>query len=441
MPRPTPTRLTLLSARLVRALALELALLGAASATAAELRIDGGRLNDQLRELSAFGRTDAGGVSRIAYGDADLAGRSYVMGLMREAGLAVVVDAAGNIVGRRSGTQPGLKPIVIGSHIDSVPDGGNYDGDVGSLAAIEVARTLAAAGVSLRHPLEVIVFQNEEGGTVGSRAITAGLTEADLALATNSSTTIREGIGRIGGDPDALATARRQPGDIAAYAELHVEQGGTLEAEGIPIGVVEGIVGIQWWDVTVEGFANHAGTTPMAGRRDALLAAARYVDAVNRVATGRPGRQVATVGRMRALPGANNVIPGRVETSLEIRDLDASTIESLFRQIQDEARAIEAATGTRFRFTRTSDSAPAPTDERIRRAIEAAAGALGLRAKRMPSGAGHDAQELARLGPVGMLFVPSVGGISHSPRELTHPEDVTNGANVLLHTLLALDAW
>jgi N-carbamoyl-L-amino-acid hydrolase len=440
MPRPTPARLTLLPARLVRVL-VELALLGAASATAAELRIDGGRLNDQLRELSAFGRTDAGGVSRIAYGDADLAGRSYVMGLMREAGLAVVVDAAGNIVGRRSGTQPGLKPIVIGSHIDSVPDGGNYDGDVGSLAAIEVARTLAAAGVSLRHPLEVIVFQNEEGGTVGSRAITAGLTEADLALATNSSTTIREGIGRIGGDPDALATARRQPGDIAAYAELHVEQGGTLEAAGIPIGVVEGIVGIQWWDVTVAGFANHAGTTPMAGRRDALLAAARYVDAVNRVATGRPGSQVATVGRMRAFPGANNVIPGRVETSLEIRDLDASTIESLFRQIQDEVRAIEAATGTRFRFTRTSDSAPAPTDERIRRAIEAAADALGLRAKRMPSGAGHDAQELARLGPVGMLFVPSVGGISHSPRELTHPADVTNGANVLLHTLLALDAW
>ena len=404
-----------------------------------DLRINGKRVNGHLLELSRFGKNPEGGVTRVAYSDVDLQGRAYVIQLMRDAGLDVVIDAAGNIVGRRAGADPGKNPIVVGSHIDSVPQGGNYDGDVGSMAAIEVAQSLAEQGVALRHPLEVVIFQNEEGGTVGSMAITAGLSNDDLARTTHSGATVREGIRRIGGDPDRLAQAIRKPGDIAAYLELHIEQGGILDAEDVDIGVVEGIVGIKWWDVTIEGSANHAGTTPMAQRRDALLAAARYVDAVNRVARARPGRQVATVGRIQAFPGAYNVIPGKVATSLEIRDLDASVIDAIRQDVQREVELIAQDTGTTFTFTLTSDTVPAPTDTRVRRTIDEAAARLGLRRKSMPSGAGHDAQEMARLGPIGMIFVPSVGGISHSPREFTRPEDITNGTNVLLHAILGLD--
>ena len=404
-----------------------------------DLRINGKRVNGHLLALSRFGKNPEGGVTRVAYSDVDLQGRAYVIQLMRDAGLDVVIDAAGNIVGRRAGADPGKKPIVVGSHIDSVPQGGNYDGNVGSMAAIEVAQSLAEQGVALRHPLEVVIFQNEEGGTVGSMAITAGLSNDDLARTTHSGATVREGIRRIGGDPDRLAQAIRKPGDIAAYLELHIEQGGILDAEDVDIGVVEGIVGIKWWDVTIEGSANHAGTTPMAQRRDALLAAARYVDAVSRVARARPGRQVATVGRIQAFPGAYNVIPGKVATSLEIRDLDASVIDAMRQDVQREVEQIAQDTGTTFTFTLTSDTVPAPTDTRVRRTIDAAAARLGLRRKSMPSGAGHDAQEMARLGPIGMIFVPSVGGISHSPREFTRPEDITNGTNVLLHAILGLD--
>jgi N-carbamoyl-L-amino-acid hydrolase len=405
-----------------------------------KLRVNGQRVNDHLRALSEFGKNPQGGVSRVAYSDADLKGREYAMKLMREAKLDVSIDAAGNLVGRRAGSDPNLKPLVIGSHIDSVPEGGNYDGQVGSMGAIEVAHTLAEHNIALRHPLEVIIFQNEEGGTIGSHAIAKGLTEKELNLVTNSRKTIREGVKFIGGDPDKLATVVRKPGDIAAYVELHIEQGGILHSEKINIGVVEGIVGINWWDVTIEGFANHAGTTPMNQRRDALLAAAKYVEAVNRVVTSVPGRQVGTVGKMQAFPGAYNVIPGKVATSLGLRDLDAAKTQMLFEKIQVEVRQIEQATGTKFEFKQTNETPPAPTDLRVRRVIDEAAKGLGLTTKFMPSGAGHDAQEMAHLGPVGMIFVPSVDGISHSPREFSRPEDITNGTNVLLHTLLKLDA-
>jgi N-carbamoyl-L-amino-acid hydrolase len=329
---------------------------------------------------------------------------------------------------------------MIGSHIDSVPQGGSYDGQVGSMGAIEVARTLAEHNVRLRHPLEVVIFQNEEGGTIGSVALARGLTEKDLNLVTNSRKTIREGIRFIGGDPDKLSTVVRKRGDIAAYVELHIEQGGILHSEKIDIGVVEGIVGVYWWEVEIEGFANHAGTTPMNQRRDALLAAAKYIEAVNRTVTSIPGRQVGTVGRIQAFPGAYNVVPGRVTTSLGLRDLDAVKVQMLFEKIQAEVRQIEMATGTKFAFKQTNASQPAPTDARIRRAIDESAKELGFTTKLMPSGAGHDAQEIANLCPTGMIFVPSREGISHSPREFSSPQDIANGAHVLLHTLLKLDA-
>jgi N-carbamoyl-L-amino-acid hydrolase len=358
---------------------------------------------------------------------------------MSAAKLDTSIDAAGNIIGRRPGSANNLAPLLIGSHIDSVPEGGNYDGVVGSLSAIEVAQTLAENNFTTRHPLEVIIFQNEEGGLIGSRAIDGELTETELDLVSRSGKTIREGIRFLGGDPTKLADVRRKRGDVAAYLELHIEQGGILEAEQIDIGVVEGIVGINWWDVTIEGFANHAGTTPMNKRQDALLAAAKFIEAVNRIVTSIPGRQVGTVGRIQALPGAPNVIPGKVVVSLELRDLDAAKIQMLYERIYAEAQQIAAASRTKFGFKEINVNIPAPTDARVRASIFESAKELGLSTKLMPSGAGHDAQDMARLAPVGMIFVPSVGGISHSPREFSRPTDIRNGANVLLHTLLKLD--
>ncbi|HEX6729384.1 MAG TPA: M20 family metallo-hydrolase, partial [Pyrinomonadaceae bacterium] len=403
------------------------------------LLVNGPRIVDNLNYLSSFGKNPQGGVSRVAYSEADLKGREFVAGLMRNAKLDVTIDAAANIIGRRAGSETNLPPLLFGSHVDSVPEGGNYDGVVGSLGAIEVAHTLAEIKITTRHPLEVVIFQNEEGGLIGSRAMDGELTEKELDLVSRSGKTIREGIQYLGGDPTRLSTVRRKRGDIAGYLELHIEQGGTLEAEKIDIGVVEGIVGINWWDVTIEGFANHAGTTAMNNRQDALLAAAKFIQAVNRIVTSVPGRQVGTVGRIQALPGAPNVIPGKVVLSLELRDLDGAKIKTLYERIVSEANEIGSSSKTRFSFSEINVNIPAPTDERVRQMIIESAKELGLSTKLMPSGAGHDAQDMARLAPVGMIFVPSVRGISHSPLEFSRPEDITNGANVLLRTLLKLD--
>ncbi|MFN2510810.1 MAG: M20 family metallo-hydrolase [Pyrinomonadaceae bacterium] len=396
-----------------------------------KLRVNGPRIIQHLNALGEFGKNPQGGVSRVAYSEADRQGREYVMTLMRTAKLEVTIDFAGNIIGRRPGSVSTLPPLLFGSHIDTVPEGDNYDGVVGSLGSIEVAQTLAEHNLTTRHPLELIIFQNEEGGLIGSRALDGELTERELDLVSRSGKTIREGTKFIGGDPTRLTEVRRKRGDIAAYVELHIEQGGTLDAEKINIGIVEGIVGINWWDVTVEGFANHAGTTPMNQRQDALLAAAKFIEAVNRIVTSVAGRQVGTVGRIQALPGAPNVIPGKVVLSLELRDLDAAKIRMLYEKIHVEAKQIARESRTRLEFKEINVNLPAPTDSRIRKVIADSASELGLTTRLMPSGAGHDAQDMALLGPVGMIFVPSVGGISHSPREFSHPADIANGADVL----------
>jgi N-carbamoyl-L-amino-acid hydrolase len=401
--------------------------------------VNGKRLNYHLTELSAYGRNAEGGVSRVAYSDADRQAREYVIGLMGAAKLQVGLDAAANLIGRRRGYEPELPPLVIGSHIDSVPHGGNYDGDVGSMSAIEVAQVLAESNMPLRHTLEVIIFSNEEGGTIGSHALAGEITEQQLALKTNSGKTIAEGMKFLGGNPKQLASVRRNKGAIAACLELHIEQGGILDSEHINIGVVEGIVGISQWEVTIDGFANHAGTTPMNQRRDALLAAAKFIVAVNQIVTSIQGRQVGTVGKIAAFPNAYNVIAGKVVLGLELRDLDSSKINSMFEKIRAESDRIAAETKTTFGFVKVTTIEPALTDKGIRQLIEETAKDRGLTTKTMPSGAGHDAQEMSRLGPIGMIFIPSVGGISHSPKEFSRPEDIENGANVLLHTLLKLD--
>ena len=404
------------------------------------VRVDGVRIMQHLQALSEFGKNPQGGVSRLAYTEADRQGREYAVRLMREAQLDVQIDAAGNIVGSRAGSDSSLKPLLIGSHIDSVPEGGNYDGDVGSLSAIEVAQILKEKNVTLRHPLQVIIFQNEEGGTIGSHAIGFGLEEKLLNQVSQSGKTIRDGTKFIGGDPSQLASVQRQPGSIAGYFELHIEQGGILEQQKTDIGVVEGIVGILHSDVTVEGFANHAGTTPMDQRRDALLAAAKFIEKVNQVVTGIPGRQVGTVGWIKVQPGAYNVVPGKVTLGLELRDLDEQKINAMFDQVRSEANKIGQLQGTKFSFTEPTLTHPALTDKGFQKRIDEVARQLGLSTRVMPSGAGHDAQEIAKIGPVGMIFVPSIGGISHAPQEFSRPRDIENGANVLLQTVLSFDA-
>lgn len=401
-------------------------------------RADGARVNGQLAAFDRVGRT-AGGINRVAYSDGDLAGRAFTLDLYRAAGLAPRVDAAGNIVARLEGRDAKAFPIVIGSHVDSVPDGGNYDGALGSFAAIEVARTLRERGERLRHPLEVVVWANEEGGTIGSQAAVGHLAPAMLERTARSGVTIREGIARIGGDASRLASIARASGSIAGYLELHIEQGARLERAGTNIGVVQGIVGLRWTTVTITGLANHAGATEMDRRQDALLAAARFTVAVNEIARGEPGAQVATVGRMVPVPNTTNVIAGQVTCTVDLRDLDPVKLERLQARVESAGLEIGRATGTTFTYEPAASSEPALADAKLMTVVDEAARGLSLGTRVMPSGAGHDAQELARIGPMAMIFVPSVGGISHSPREYTTPQDCARGCDVLLRAVLAAD--
>ena len=403
------------------------------------LRVDHNRLNGNIIKLSKISSLEFGSLSRVAYTDADIDGRKYVIQLMVAAGMDVNIDEGGNIIGRLKGKDNNLPPIAIGSHIDSVPEGGSYDGNVGSLSAIEVAHTIWENDLTLNHPLIVVIFQNEEGGLFGSKVMTTGLTDKELRLRSSSGFTIEEGIKRIGGNLNKLQDAKLKKDEWTAYVELHIEQGAFLYDENLEIGIVEGIVGIKQWNVIIDGFANHAGTTPMDKRNDALYAASLYVQSVHEIGKNTPGNQVATVGMIKPFPGAPNVIPGKVNASLEIRDLDEKKIDSIYKKIKRSTKKIAKKTGTTFQFQQTINIVPEPTNGEIRNAIFDASNDLKLKSKFMPSGAGHDAQEMAQICPIGMIFVPSKNGISHSPKEYSSPKDISNGANVLLHTVLKID--
>ena len=410
------------------------------SVTAKTIKVNERRIENRILELAKFGKESGGGSYRVAFTKGDIEARAWYISLMKKTGLEVTVDYAGNIIGKRKGKNPSLKPIAFGSHIDMVPDGGNYDGCVGSVAALEMIDVLNENNIVTEHTLEVIIFSNEEGGTIGSMAMAGHVTKDGLKQVSQSGLTMAEGIKRIGGNPDSIQYSVRKKGDIIAFLELHIEQGGILEKENIQIGVVEGIVGIVHWEVTVDGFANHAGTTPMNMRKDALLAASKLVIAVNEVIRSVPGKQVGTIGKISAMPGAYNVIPGRVVLGLEIRDLSAEKIEQLFAGIEKKASTIATSSGTKITFQRQASSIkPALTDKGLQQKIAASAKALGFTTKFMQSGAGHDAQEMSLLAPVGMIFIPSIGGISHSPKEFSRAVDMANGANVLLYTILKLD--
>jgi N-carbamoyl-L-amino-acid hydrolase len=409
--------------------------------------IDAAALRQRIEALSTFGRPKGGsfadGVSRVAYSEADVAGREYVMSLMRSARLTPRIDPAGNIFARRAGAESSLPPVLFGSHIDSVPSGGNFDGDLGSLAALAVIETFDRANVRTRHPLEIVVWSAEEGvafgrGLAGSRIVAGDVKPEDMEAVWNGLRRA-DGVRKLGGDPDRIMTGVRPKGAHHAYLELHIEQGGTLERDAISIGVVEGIVAIERYSAVVTGFANHAGTTPMPERQDALLAASRLAIAVREAVTSKPGRQVGTVGQLNVEPNAPNVIPGTVRLTIELRDLSLEKLGDIATDIRARAAAIARDTKTSIEIAPLSRNLPALAAESVQRAVERAAESLRLSHRRQPSGAGHDAQTMAMLSPMGMIFVPSVAGISHSPRELTKWEDCANGANVLLAAVLEAD--
>ena len=398
------------------------------------------RIEARILELAKFGKNEKGQGYRVAYTKGDIEGRNWFVELMKKARLDPVIDCAGNIIGKRNGKNASLKAISFGSHLDMVPDGGNYDGTLGSIGALEVIETLNENNLVTEHPLELIIFSNEEGGTMGSKAMVGEFTRDGLKQVSQSGLTMGEGIKAIGGDPENIQSCARKKGDIHAWLELHIEQGGILEKERIQIGVVEGIVGIVHWEVTIEGFANHAGSTPMNMRQDALLAASAFILEVNKVINSVQGNQVGTVGKIAAMPGAYNVIPGKVVLGLEIRDLSEEKIEMLFKEIEKRSTGIAKEYKTTISFSRQpNESKPALTNSSLQKIIDSSAKSLGFTTKLMQSGAGHDSQHMAAIAPSAMIFIPSVGGISHSPKEFSTPKDMANGVNVLLETILSVD--
>ena len=398
------------------------------------------RLSDNLKRLRVYGINEMNGNDRVAYSDYDIQAREYLKGYLKNLGLTVKVDYAANIIARKEGTDKKLKPIAFGSHIDAVPNGGHYDGPLGVIGGIEALETILDNKIITSRPLELIIFTNEEGGVFGSRALAGKLNDDALEVKTASGFTNGEGVDRLGGDQRKIFDVVKSSNDYHAFVELHIEQGNILNKKNIDIGVVTGIVGLKWWDVTIEGFANHAGTTPMGERKDPMITAADFILLVKNVINEIPGNQVGTVGKIEAFPGAPNVIPGKVKLSLEIRDLDENKIDFLFNEIEKRAKIIALENETIVSFSSIDiNASPALMDDQIQALIIDAANELNYSFKKMPSGAGHDAQDMAIIVPSGMIFIPSVDGISHSPKEFSSDEAVYKGTNILLNTILKLD--
>lgn len=404
--------------------------------------VDGKRLLARLDELAAVSATPGPGVTRLAYSPADVAARGLVAGWMREAGLTTEVDPAGNLIGRR----PGRKTngvLATGSHLDTVVDAGPLDGAYGVVAAVEVAAALHAANVPLRHDLAVVAFSNEEGargtpGMVGSLAITGRLDPDHLDIPDDEGVRLRDRIADAGGDPDRIAAAAWPAGSLAGFLELHVEQGPVLDDAGLRAGVVTAVTGRATVDVTIEGAANHAGTTPMDRRADAAVAAARVVLAVSALA-GADGVRVATAGHLDLWPGVRNVVPGRAVVGVDLRDTDDDRVVAAVARLRAAAAAIAEQTGTRVSVIPRSSVAAAPAAPWLADCVRAAVAELRLPCTDLPSGAGHDAQIMAALGPIAMAFTPSIAGISHAPGEATRPDDLVAGADVLCRALVHAD--
>jgi len=398
------------------------------------------RLLADIEALAEVGSTGDGGNCRLALTDDDAGGRELVVGWMRDQGLDVAIDRIGNVVGLRAGSDPDAAPVMTGSHIDTVRTGGRFDGTLGVLAGLEVVRALDDAGVVTRRPLAVAFFTDEEGSRfapdmLGSLVYVGGLPlEEALSTVGIDGAVLGDELVRIGWAGEAPV-----PGRVPhAHVELHIEQGPVLEEAGVTIGAVTGVQGISWQELTLRGQSNHAGTTPMRLRRDAGYAAARVATFVRGLVTELGPPAVGTVGRLALHPDLVNVVASTATLTVDLRHTDEATLveaEQRLRSFVSEAAAVE---GVQAEWRRLARFAPVDFDERIVAAVEAAARRRDLTVLRLPSGAGHDAQMLARVCPTGMVFVPSRAGISHNPKEYTAPDDLLAGTRVLLDVLLSL---
>ena len=402
------------------------------------LRVDGARLGRRLEELAAIGLQPDGSCARLALTDEDRAGRDLVALWMRDLGLDVTIDAIGNVVGMwRVGAGA---PVMCGSHIDTVRTGGRYDGNYGVLGGLEVIETCQQAGIEPARPLAVAFFTDEEGARfapdmLGSLVYAGGLAvEEAHDIVGIDGARVGDELARIG-----YLGPLPCPGAVPhAFVELHIEQGPVLEMESYRIGAVTGVQGISWQELTIEGQSNHAGTTPMAMRHDPAFAAARVTVFVRELALQLGGHQVATVGKIDAFPNLVNVVPARVHLTVDLRNTDGAVLRDAEAELAAFVDEVEAAEGVRIARRTLARFEPVAFDPRVIDLVERVARSFELGTKRMPSGAGHDAQMLARVCPTAMIFVPSVKGISHNPAEHTDAADLEAGANVLLHTMLAL---
>jgi beta-ureidopropionase / N-carbamoyl-L-amino-acid hydrolase len=413
--------------------------------TGAAPRIDGTRLLNRLDRLAEIGRSEDGGVTRMGFSDADQEGRAHVARQATEAGLTATVDAGGNLLIRRPDAHRRAQrpPILVGSHLDTVADGGRLDGAYGVIAALEVLQTLHESGTETDHETIAIGFANEEGALFpqpfwGSMVLAGRLAALPSEPEDYAGRPLRDALARAGGDLSQLKTATWAPGSLTAYLELHVEQGPVLERLGRSIGVVDSITGRTHMCVQLQGKAGHAGTTPMEGRQDPLVVAARLIHAVQGLAREEKLCRVATVGRVEVQPNSPNTVPDSVRLDIDLRDSEPARLAAAEHTVREALAALARLGNVRSVIESTVHGAPVQTDPAIRDAIAASATELGYSQETLPSGAGHDAQIVADLAPVGMIFVPSIDGVSHVPAERTAPEDLIAGAEVLLRTVLKL---
>lgn len=406
---------------------------------ALSLSVNGDRLNRTLEDLAQIGKQPDNTIKRLAFSPEDLAARDQLRDWMSAAGMSVRTDAASNIIGHYPGLESEARILATGSHIDTVFSGGRFDGSLGVMAGLEIVRVLQENGIRLYHPLEVIAFADEERTMIGSKAIAGTAPSDPERYDTVDREPIQDCLARAGGDWSALASARRSPQEIACFIELHVEQGGILEAVERDIGVVEGIVGQQRHRITIQGRTNHAGTTPMNMRRDALTTAAHLILAIEDIAKHFPGDPVATVGTLQIWPNSINTVPGAVDLSLDIRDLSQDVIAHMIEQLRRKIETVAVTSRTRIRIKPELQVEPTLAAANVQALIVESCEDLDLSYTHLPSRASHDAQEMGRFTDMGMIFVPSKEGISHSSDEYTSPEQCTKGANILLCTLLKLD--
>ena len=407
--------------------------------TLSALRVDRVRLMARLERLAEIGPIEGGGSCRLALTEPDRLGRDLVAGWMRELGLSVSVDPIGNVFGLRRGAQDAA-PVMTGSHIDTVRTGGRYDGNLGVLAGLEVVATLEQAGITTRRPIVVAFFTNEEGARFAPDMLGSLVYAGGLALGEALDTMAIDGR-RLGDELRAIGYAGGAPlGEPRphAFVELHIEQGPVLDAEGVTIGAVEDLQGISWQEVSIVGQSNHAGTTPMRLRHDAGYCAAAVAAFLRSLAREMGGSQVCTVGKIDLHPNLINVIAARATLTADLRNTDEGLLRSAEARLAEFLERLAREEGVEIGTRRLARFEPVLFDRGLVGVIEGVADRLGHSRRRMTSGAGHDAQMLARVCPAAMIFVPSVKGISHNPAEHTAPEHLAAGADVLLHTLLEL---